>query len=200
MVSIHAPVTGAWIETFAATGPATLTLSPPHGGVDSIHAPVRGRRGLMSPPHGRAWISIHAPVRGRRLARKARLACMSFNRRPLTGAWIETMDGNYARDCSFNRDAPPHGGVPRLKRAGRLVSRVSIHAPVRGRRRGRPARQGGKIVSIHAPVTGRRSGIETATGAVSIHAPVRGRLSIISSMSGFVRRFNPRPRHGGDWI
>ena len=97
------PLTGAWIET--STRPATPsrpTTSPPHGGVDRNDAekfaeitgvdvaPSRGRGSKQpsllfrptagaSPPHG----GVDRNGRGGE-------ADHPTNRRPLTGAWIET--------------------------------------------------------------------------------------------------------------
>jgi len=75
------------------------------------------------------------------------------------------------------QSTPPRGGRP-LARLAVLFSTVSIHAPARGATKTRPRPHPSTSVSIHAP----------ARGATSAHDP----------HPNTVRRFNPRPRAGGD--
>ena len=109
----------------------------------------------------------------------------------------------------------------RRERAGRDegVVRVSIHAPVKGRRprmhtnrsmlrcfnpRPREGATWQEIVpaecpdvSIHAPVKGRQISFpeKREDFRVSIHAPVKGRRGKGNS-SAAAKSFNPRPREG----
>ena len=78
---------------------------------------------------------------------------------------------------------------------------VSIHAPVRG---ATDTYQGlGEYlrVSIHAPVRGAtaHSALNRLLAGVSIHAPVRGATIRKPAVAYQLKRFNPRPRAGGDW-
>jgi len=118
--------------------------------------------------------------------------------------------------------APARGATyPRPRGVEVLV--VSIHAPARGATRHhwglqttptgfnpRP-REGGDVDSLRdqlsaqkfqsTPPRGGRPGTCSrgpASSPVSIHAPARGATLILRSESLTIRRFNPRPREGGD--
>ena len=66
----------------------------------------------------------------------------------------------------------------------RLCLKVSIHAPVKGRRGFTQYKLRRKIVSIHAPVKGRQHpvAIREMPHRVSIHAPVKGRPCRMESL------------------
>ncbi len=78
------------------------------------------------------------------------------------------------------QSTPPHGGQRASGPCRAAQSRVSIHAPARG-----------------ATVTGNRV---VGKALVSIHAPARGATRRSISTSSACRRFNPRPRTGGNAV
>ena len=77
-------------------------------------------------------------------------------------------------------------------------TRVSIHAPVKGRPEPLAMPLWDMAVSIHAPVKGRPVYIDgnPEAGIVSIHAPVKGRLFALNGYRLKDKSFNPRPREG----
>ena len=188
------PLTGAWVET------APSSVSSPRNSV----APLRGRGSkllrserrqadLKSPPYGGVGrntaygeasfgTATVAPLRGRgskpsvggRHDRRQR-------RRPLTGAWVETVDrdtepaaaarrpltgawvetSRSERQRSRPRSSPPYGGVGRNCRFDKLETDRATVAPLRGR--GSKPEQ--YHLSAHAsrrPLTG--AWVETALG------------------------------------
>jgi len=141
----------------------------------SIHAPARGATATAGDFIEATEVSIHAPARG------------------------ATRSGY-----------PTRGRLP-----------VSIHAPARGATRGEEPQLPVRGVSIHAPARGATDAVMLADHRldVSIHAPARGATSARRkwSVPGWfqstpprggrpqghrraevLRRFNPRPRAGGD--
>ena len=120
------------------------------------------------------------------------------------------------------QSTPPHGGRPRSAGAVRRLPTVSIHAPARGAtaavsmprrvasfnprpRTGGDAIQcaasaGRQRVSIHAPARGATSAADQHRGMSGVFQstpPHGGRPSAVPLRS-IARRFNPRPRTGGD--
>ena len=117
----------------------------------------------------RVFVSIHAPVKGRP-------ACLSvvwfgacFNPRPREGATANYKSPN---DVYLFQSTPREGATRNDQFLNETV-RVSIHAPVKGRRRG--FAENGSV------------------DAVSIHAPVKGRPPVFPGEKALYR-FNPRPR------
>ena len=162
--------------------------TPPHGGRPATGA-RRGRRTRFrsTPPHGgrptrvrscrpRLDVSIHAPARGATIAavRRARQPGVFRSTPPHGGR--PGVCGTVRRPHWF-RSTPPHGG--RRGFVDRAVPRraVSIHAPARGATNGRVVVDINHTFRSTPPHGGRRFGYGLAARR---------------------RRFDPRPRTGGD--
>ena len=120
--------------------------------VISIHAPMRGRRQAgekstielifqSTPPCGGDLpttgqitglpISIHAPMRGRRVWQDGNGGLEHFNPRPHAGATIiSTLD----KPTLSNFNPRPHAGATKVLGMNPEAIKISIHAPMRGRR------------------------------------------------------------------
>ena len=158
------------------------------------------------------------PCGGDKVCRRAWMERPDFNPRPLAGA---TMIHKPSCVVSGFQSTPPCGGDwPCVGKI--LISRkISIHAPLRGRRRRRlpvgsctqfqstPPCGGDLIlwksdteldkISIHAPLRGRPAlkMIRACEGVISIHAPLRGRLNR-RRRARIVDIFQSTPPCGGD--
>ena len=155
----------------------------------SIHAPVRERLAVDARRFRRDFVSIHAPVRERRCCMASVTLRPGFNSRSREGATSRTVPRLCRKSC-FNSRSREGATVLPVKRQRLAV--VSIHAPVRERRRVRINHQLIQYVSIHAPVRERpiSSRQRRMRRVVSIHAPVRERLrrsitALITSMFQF---------------
>ncbi|EPR34049.1 hypothetical protein dsat_2918 [Alkalidesulfovibrio alkalitolerans DSM 16529] len=144
----------------------------------SIHAPVRGatRPGRVG-RDGRD-VSIHAPVRGATGTIDDRAWSIMFQSTPPCGG-----RRGYARQTltynGFNPRPRAGGDAPRPRCCSRLM-RFQSTPPCGGR-------------PPHPPNPNR-------PGEVSIHAPVRGATWSMFCLRTGSRRFNPRPRAGGDYM
>ena len=140
---------------------------------------------------------------------------------PRGGRLCDALQGIAFDDVSIH--APARGATEGGKETAG-ISVVSIHAPARGATLARPAQIEPQVVSIHAPARGATRVLAAvlqhaevsihapARGAtpgggepgrldgVSIHAPARGATSRSTAARSETasRRFNPRPRAGGD--
>ena len=143
-------------------------------------------------------------------------ACLQFRSTPPRRG--DTDAERYRKD-GLCFDPRPREGATRAHIHGIGASRVSIHAPAKGRLgvvvplglgprrfRSTPPRRGDEgigghlqvsPVSIHAPAKGRRPvhHHRSAVGRVSIHAPAKGRQGDDGCHGGF-SCFDPRPREG----
>ena len=83
----------------------------------------------------------------------------------------------------------------------KLVSKISIHAPVKGATNGRYKDDERRtFISIHAPVKGATLAIlrDLSALCISIHAPVKGATQERSGALAANGDFNPRTREGCD--
>ena len=166
----------------------------------------------------RALISIHAPIRGR-LYPSFKVSCgIRFQSTPPYGGdflSIQLQLGNH----DFN--PRPHTGATGHPGKRPRVRRISIHAPIRGRREGPVVACGYLRFQSTPPYGGDRSqspgwrwgcGFQSTppyggdpqsrpgrwTLAISIHAPIRGRR-LRPDHCPSVAYFNPRPHTGATW-
>ena len=208
-VSIHAPAKGATIangcadqrcfnprpreggdharrrrqpsaEVFQSTPPRRgrrgICGSVDHGEMFQSTPPRRGRPGRQPSAAHADGVSIHAPAKGATPASAASSADHGFNPRPR------------------------EGGDMRSRSAVRRRRRVSIHAPAKGATRREVLAGLVAGVSIHAPAKGATAVTRAISRSrhVSIHAPAKGATPAASMSHERARRFNPRPREGGD--
>ena len=133
---------GATVGAVAAH-PATEFQSTP---------PCGGRRCLSAMSSPRVRFQSTAPVRGATRSKSASWPPSMFHPRPRAGG--DRWTGFAITIRWMFQSTPPCGGATRGHSCRRSTDNVSIHAPVRGRRR--PARDNHqpRRVSIHAPVRG----------------------------------------------
>ena len=99
------------------------------------------------------------------------------------------------------QSAPPRGGRPVRDDLRLATVAVSIRAPARGATRRDGGERPDRLVSIRAPARGATTEVWRRDGfpmGVSIRAPARGATNCPRPTSQAPRRFNPRPRAGGD--
>ena len=217
-VSIHAPAKGATVRLEPSIGRTSSFNPRPREGATRRRPsaadrrtefqstpPRRGRRRRPSMPASRSIVSIHAPAKGRPMtlaeysARRCRFQSTPPRRgRPCSARHHAASDRS--RRASFN---------PRPREGGDLPA--PMPRPRRGRFNPRP-REGGDLptpciddrhvmVSIHAPAkgaTGASVASIAATAQFQSTPPRRGRPRAAMPIAIDWRRFNPRPREGGD--
>ena len=189
MVSIHAPARGATDWTTSAIPSNMFQSTPPRGGRQCRHAAGRSPK----------MVSIHAPARGAtRDSLTISTGLERFQSTPPRG-------GRPAHEHAGGlgelfQSTPPRGGRPvvAIKQGG--DAQVSIHAPARGATSDNLWVVLEIIVSIHAPARGATYLYVSCRrdSSVSIHAPARGATWRPGPLGARSRRFNPRPRAGGD--
>ena len=119
-------------------------------------------------------ISIHAPLRERhKIGASIRLVA-DFNPRSLAGA--TELSQNSATDAA-NFNPRSLAGATNISVNGRFSRTISIHAPLRERRRLIARQRGYGGISIHAPLRERHNDLKAVDTAIriSIHAPLRER-------------------------
>ena len=185
---------------FQSTPPCGGDLEGSNSDVDypiSIHAPLRGRPALLRPCSVVTLFQSTPPCGGDQGSRRGPGAVPDFNPRPLAGAT---------------------GGF----RLFILAVQISIHAPLRGRRRPRKARKpcpefqstppcGGDIYSPPSDLASSYFNPRPLAGAtgwlwlldhfcrISIHAPLRGRpVGVLAKLSCIL--FQSTPPCGGDML
>ena len=191
-VSIHAPARGATARMPIAVRGPTASVS--------IHAPARGATPGDEPSLTATVFQSTPPRGGRhsRLPRCRRRLRVSFNPRPRAGGDSTWRDASpvVASDGFFN--PRPRAGGDRSHYARALDSRLAWFqsTPPRGGRPPRGARPAvPRRVSIHAPARGATRAVAAPPSGVQFQStpPRGGRPS-----RRRCRRFNPRPRAGGD--
>ena len=208
-ISIHAPIRGRRPRTAAFPAAWVFQSTPPYGGDLAGCKFSASPRHFNPRPHTGATfctnflgcyipISIHAPLRGRPLPTHFWIMQREFQSTPPCGG--DHFTGKVGNSGGAFQSTPPCGGDStslRLKRmqpdfnprplAGATYSgpwcglsrSISIHAPLRGRRR-KLVRWAERLqISIHAPLRGRQVRItpKSVVSDISIHAPLRGRRS-----------------------
>ncbi len=193
VVSIHAPAWGATnIGERITRSQNVFQSTPPHGGRPLVQpAPGLWQTFQSTPPHGGrpncllcaallAGVSIHAP------------------------AWGATCAGTTCGSSgNLFQSTPPHGGRPAIGATSITVDVVSIHAPAWGATDHVRQTLGVlRRVSIHAPAWGATARLIIVNFTVLFQStpPHGGRPSTYSDTLAFLRRFNPRPRMGGDGL
>ena len=202
------------------TGATSLRPSVQRPGSISIHAPIRGR-----PEAGVRRVPIARHFNPRPLAGAThpdpgcgRARC-NFNPRPLAGATNATehlfpvlqfqstppcggdTTGRPAVVCTGDFNPRPLAGATDSFRDYAWGTRISIHAPLRGRQSVQTRQKHHQTISIHAPLRGRHiwparcwgrtifqstppcggdaiSANTRSLTTISIHAPLRGRLQL----------------------
>ena len=171
----------------------------------SIRAPVRGATSekRRTASGRRTRVSIRAPVRGATPTQVLnQIGLIAFQSAPPCGGRQCYEHEKECCDCEF-QSAPPCGGRLNLCR-GACMPTVSIRAPVRGATGDRPAPTGSTSFQSAPPCGGRLGsapgpGRDRVIDVVSIRAPVRGATGAGTDRHRPARRrFNPRPRAGGD--
>ena len=212
-VSIHAPARGATPALPASRLPAMFRSTPPRGGRRRPSDQLPALQDGFDPrPRAGGDADRHVSCEARR----------RFRSTPPRGG--RPGDAGADRSACAFRSTPPRGGRRRCRtglrvssefrstppRGGRLVRRTSPREPLmrfdpRPRAGGDARRDGCRCrlsgVSIHAPARGATGGIEVVERGltdVSIHAPARGATSALVHAISCDRRFDPRPRAGGD--
>ena len=186
--------------------------TPPRGGRPPVPQGLRGAN----------QVSIHAPAWGATSRTPRSTRCEpSFNPRPRVGGDLP-YPKVYAVRTKF-QSTPPRGGRPPVPQGLRGANQVSIHAPAWGATSRTPRstrcepsfnprpRVGGdlpypKVYAVRTkfqstpPRGGRPPVPQGLRGAnqVSIHAPAWGATRLRERSNVPNRRFNPRPRVGGD--
>ena len=143
-------------------------------------------------------VSIHAPAWGAtRIPRCAGVWMRVSIHAPAWGATKDLKERWIARLVSIH--APAWGATPDQVRVA-PDDVVSIHAPAWGATRPRSRPGVRRSVSIHAPAWGATPRLRRKRRLrnVSIHAPAWGATSWLSALPASKRRFDPRPRVGGD--
>ena len=154
----------------------------------SIHAPLRGRPAVVERFRHQSQFQSTPPCGGDRDYRAWTKAIHDFNPRPLAGATNGYMGLVLYNKISIH--APLRGRRPLFGvGAGRV--RISIHAPLRGRPIFDVAQKFNSFISIHAPLL-------RAIQAVSDFnpRPLAGATCLRLSYNPMDRHFNPRPLAG----
>ena len=178
------PLTGAWVETRSPSGSSRgLVTSPPYGGVgrnNKVSEPIAPPR--ASPPYGGVGRNRYpvpslptfrvAPLRGRGSKLVEPALAVAPRRRPLTGAWVETLwpsvsetdvivaplrgRGSKHRIIQWHDHcfkSPPYGGVGRNSLSQVSVIDAVDVAPLRGRG-SKPDSERGQQPAEGRPLTG----------------------------------------------
>ena len=206
LISIHAPIRGRPMTVLPTPRPPYFNPRPHTGATSNVFLDSAAQGDFNPRPHTGAtasftWgvpshvISIHAPIRGRLLFQVRCLISWGFQSTPPYGGDRVIPIG---RSVMPDFNPRPHTGATPAVHADVLCPRISIHAPIRGRRAVEPYGLPGPHISIHAPIRGRRhhgqrmafpSGFQSTppyggdggepyrfkVTTISIHAPIRGR-------------------------
>ena len=220
------PLTGAWIETLPTRrGHGRVDQrSPPHRGVDRniistawtytqrrASPPHRGvdRNDLvppqLAPRRHDVWSPPHRGV-DRNCGPLVVAPISRHPRRPLTGAWIETLLRR--RRSSNRRESPPHRGVDRnpiLRQLPLGAMTSGLSPPHRGvdRNSNRPSRRADPLLRGVAPSQGRGSKRllqDERRSVISMVAPSQGRGSKRFSERRMVRGLEAGRPLTGAWI
>ena len=212
-VSIHAPARGATCASVSTTAcRSRFQSTPPRGGRHllrvlyratehvSIHAPARGATTRPATEVG-PIVFQSTPPRGGRLrlpdGHRERHRPPCFNPRPRAGGDLRSRRS--LRPLSLFQSTPPRGG--RRATAAPPMCRASFNPrPRAGGDTCKSPSPGASMVFQSTPPRGGRRHQQSEAqhvGLVSIHAPARG-ATWNSIPSRSPRRFNPRPRAGGD--
>ena len=141
-ISIHAPLRGRHLKEKDKIEAAIFQSTPPCGGDYTEHGlsamgpdfnprPLAGATYAVVGQFFVNLISIHAPLRGRQPFERDLIGQMYFNPRPLAGATHPGFSGAPGRN-HFN--PRPLAGATSFHVAVALSVKISIHAPLRGRR------------------------------------------------------------------
>ena len=138
-------------------------------------------------------ISIHAPIRGRQIGTPVVCLFQIFQSTPPYGG----DDGHKTTAYLMEefQSTPPYGGD---LRGENIMEKgyISIHAPIRGRRRSWSGPLSGWKFQSTPPYGGDPGWpVFHAFSMISIHAPIRGR-HIRKTRSPRIIDFNPRPHTG----
>ena len=140
-------------------------------------------------------ISIHAPLRGRRSMLSVAVWLPVFQSTPPCGGDLLAF-AIYVNHLEF-QSTPPCGGDPGHG-ASVLPADISIHAPLRGRPRTAKMRLSTRLFQSTPPCGGDKSSrVEGCRRFISIHAPLRGRRAIVKEQDGRIL-FQSTPPCGGD--
>src|SRR6185437_3447585 len=161
--------------------------------------PRRGRLHWQAGHVAQFSVSIHAPAKGATMqAAKAPVGAAVSIHAPAKGATSLPAPLADADDVSIHA---PAKGATRLQGFHGRRWIVSIHAPAKGATRELGASHFVVEVSIHAPAKGATCKAGLAPDGVTTFRstpPRRGRHFSVSGLIAPPKRFDPRPREGGD--
>ena len=209
VISIHAPLRGRRSDPFWTDGANLFQSTPPCGGDSrqhhkgvakrsiSIHAPLRGRQKVRSQARVRHDFNPR-PLAGATVTRAWTMSRNVFQSTPPCGG-----DDDVRQVAGYStqfQSTPPCGGDWAARTAATLITDFNPR-PLAGATQPPLVLWDASIISIHAPLRGRRRLPRSASRwrTISIHAPLRGRRPWRRS-SGGTADFNPRPLAGATAI